>query len=116
MINIGEVVRFIDNIVVEIEEEKIYDEVVEEVVKIVAENDLYVKLERYEWKVRKVRFLRVVIRLEKNKMEEEKVKEVLDWPTSKRVKCYDSRLKVLSQETTLVLSNIRELDRVPNTK
>jgi len=33
LINIGEVVRFIDNIVVEIEEEKIYDEVVEEVVK-----------------------------------------------------------------------------------
>jgi len=48
LINIGEVVRFIDNIVVEIEEEKIYNEVVEEVVKIVAENDLYVKLERYE--------------------------------------------------------------------
>ena len=48
LINISEVVRFIDNIVVEIEEEKIYDEVVEEVVKIVAENDLYVKLERYE--------------------------------------------------------------------
>jgi len=31
-------------------------------------------------------------------------------------KCYDSRLKGLSQETTLVLSNTRELDRVPKTK
>jgi len=30
--------------------------------------------------------------------------------------CYNSRLKVLSQETTLVLSNTRELDRVPKTK
>ena len=30
--------------------------------------------------------------------------------------CYESRLKVLSQETTLVLSNTRELDRVPDTK
>jgi len=30
--------------------------------------------------------------------------------------CYGSRLKELSQETTLVLSNTRELDRVPNTK
>ena len=30
--------------------------------------------------------------------------------------CYGSRLKGLSQETTLVLSNTRELDRVPNTK
>ena len=31
-------------------------------------------------------------------------------------KCYGSRLKGLSQEATLVLSNTRELDRVPNTK
>ena len=33
-----------------------------------------------------------------------------------RAKCYDSKLKVLSNETTLVLSNTRELDRVPSTK
>ena len=31
-------------------------------------------------------------------------------------KCYDLKLKVLSDETTLVLSNTRELDRVPKTK
>jgi len=30
--------------------------------------------------------------------------------------CYGSRLKELSQEATLVLSNTRELDRVPKTK
>jgi len=30
--------------------------------------------------------------------------------------CYESKLKELSDETTLVLSNTRELDRVPNTK
>ena len=30
--------------------------------------------------------------------------------------CYESRLKGLSQETTLVLSNTRELDRVSKTK
>ena len=30
--------------------------------------------------------------------------------------CYVSRLKGLSQEATLVLSNTRELDRVPKTK
>ena len=30
--------------------------------------------------------------------------------------CYDSKLKGLSNETTLVLSNIRELDRVSSTK
>ena len=37
-------------------------------------------------KVRKIEFLEVVIGLEKIKIEEEKMKEVLDWPTSKRVK------------------------------
>ena len=30
--------------------------------------------------------------------------------------CYDSMLKVLSKELTFVLSNTRELDRVPSTK
>ena len=30
--------------------------------------------------------------------------------------CYDSMLKGLSKELTLVLSNTRELDKVPNTK
>jgi len=30
--------------------------------------------------------------------------------------CYESKLKELSDETTLVLSNTRELDRVPSTE
>ena len=30
--------------------------------------------------------------------------------------CYDSMLKVLSKELPLILSDTRELDRVPNTK
>ena len=34
----------------------------------------------------------------------------------KSTNCYDSRLKELSDETTLILSNTRELNRVPNTK
>ena len=46
LINTGEVVSFINNVIVGIEEEKGYDEVVEEVVKILAENNLYVKLEK----------------------------------------------------------------------
>ena len=31
-------------------------------------------------------------------------------------KCYESKLKGLSNDTTLVLSDTRELDRVPDTK
>ena len=30
--------------------------------------------------------------------------------------CYESKLQGLGDETTLVLSNTRELDRVPKTK
>ena len=48
MINTGEVASFIDDIIVGIEEEKGHDEVVEEIVKRLAENDLYVKSEKYK--------------------------------------------------------------------
>ena len=59
---------------------------VAEVVKRLKKNNLYVKLEKCKWKVREVGFLGVVIGLEEIKMEEEKVKGVLDWPTPKCVK------------------------------
>ena len=57
-----------------------------EVIRRLAENDLYVKPEKYKWKVREVKFLRVVIRLEGIKIEKDKMKEVLDWLTPKCVK------------------------------
>ena len=57
-----------------------------EVIKRLEENDLYVKPEKCKWKVREVGFLGVVIRLEGIKMEEEKVKGVLEWPMPKCVK------------------------------
>ena len=46
-------------------------------------NNLYIKPEKYKQKVWKVRFLEVVIELEGIKIEEEKVKDVLDWLTPK---------------------------------
>jgi len=48
LINTGEVVNFIDDIIVGTKEEEGYNEVVEEVVKQLAENNLYVKPERYK--------------------------------------------------------------------
>ena len=67
------------------EEEK-HDKIVEEVIKILVENNLYVKLEKCKWKIKKIRFLGVVIGPDRIKMEEEKVREVLDWLTPQRVK------------------------------
>ena len=81
--NTGKVVSFINNIIIGIEGEKEYDEIVKEVVKRLAENHLYVKSEKYKWKVKEVGFLGVVIELEGIKIEEENIKGILDWLTLK---------------------------------
>ena len=86
LINTGEVVSFIDDVIVGTEDKEGYDKVVEEVVKRLAENNLYIKLEKSKQKVRKIGFLEVVIRLEEIKIEKEKIKRVLDWPIPKEVK------------------------------
>ena len=46
LINTGKVVSFIDNIIVGIEMEKEHDEIVEEVVRRLVENNLYIKPEK----------------------------------------------------------------------
>ena len=51
LINTGKVASFIDNVIIRTEEKEEYDEIVEEVVKRLVENDLYVKPEKYKWKV-----------------------------------------------------------------
>jgi len=46
MINEGKVVAFVDNVLVETETEEGHDEVVDEVLRRLEENDLYVKPEK----------------------------------------------------------------------
>ena len=46
LINTGKVASFINNIIIEMKIEEGYDELVEEVVKRLAENNLYIKLEK----------------------------------------------------------------------
>ena len=86
LINKGKVAAFVDNVLVETETEEEYDKIVEEVLKRLEENDLYIKLEKYVWKVRMVGFLRVVIGPNSIKIEKEKVEGVLSWPTPKNIK------------------------------
>ena len=85
-INIDKVASFIDDVIISTEGEEEHDKLVKEIVKMLAENNLYIKLEKYKQKVKKVGFLGVVIELEGIKIEEEKVKDVLDWLTPKEVK------------------------------
>ena len=86
LINTGKVAVFIDNVIVRTEMEEGHNELVAEVIRRLEENNLYVKPEKYKLKVREVGFLGVVIEPDGIKMEEEKVKEVLEWPIPKYVK------------------------------
>jgi len=71
---------------IETETEEGHDEIVEEVLKRLEENDLYIKPEKCMWKVQKIGFLEVVIGPDRIEMEKEKVDGVLSWPEPKNVK------------------------------
>jgi len=86
LINTGKVATFINDVIIGTETEEGHNDIVAEVIKRLEENDLYVKPEKCKWKVRKIGFLGVVIGPEGIKMEEEKVKGVIEWPTPKCIK------------------------------
>ena len=77
---------FIDDVMVVTETEEGHDEIVEEVLKRLEENDLFVKLEKCVWKVREVGFLGVIIGEDGVRMEKEKVQRVIEWPALRSVK------------------------------
>jgi len=76
----------VHDILVGTETEEGHDAIVEEVLRRLEENDLYVKPEKCTWKVQKVNFLGVVMGQGKIEMEEDKVAGVLNWPTLKTVR------------------------------
>jgi len=63
-----------------------HDKLVEEVLRRLEENDLFVKLEKCKWKVREVEFLGVVIGPKGVEMQREKVEGVLSWLAPRNVK------------------------------
>ena len=86
MINQGNTIIFIDNIIVATDTEEEHNELVKEVLKRLEKNNLFVKPEKYWWKVKEVEFLGVVIGPREVEMQREKVDRVLNWPASKNVK------------------------------
>ena len=80
------VVVFIDDIMIATETEKGHDEIVEEVLRRLEENDLFVKPEKYVWKIREVGFLGVIIGENRVRIEKEKVQGVTEWPVPRSVK------------------------------
>jgi len=86
MINKGKVVAFVDDVLVGTETEEGHDKIIEEVLKKLEENNLYIKPEKCVWKVWKIRFLGVVIEPNRIEMEKKKVDGVLSWPEPRNVK------------------------------
>jgi len=86
LIDTGDIAALINDMLVEKEDEKKYDEIIEEVLKRIEKNDLYIKPEKYVWKVKEINFLGLVMGVEGIKMQKEKVAEVLEWPRPKIVK------------------------------
>ena len=72
IIKVRDVAVFINDVIVKIETKEGYDDIAKEVLRRIAENYLFVKPEKYVWKIRKVGFLGVVIVLDEVKIEKEK--------------------------------------------
>ena len=77
---------FINDVIIATETEEGYDEIVEEVLRRLEKNDLFVKLEKCVWKVKEVRFLGVIIGEDGVRMEKKKVQEVIEWLVPRSVK------------------------------
>jgi len=86
LINEGKVTAFMDDVLIGTETEEGHNKIVEEILRRLEENDLYIKLEKCVWKARKIGFLGVVIRPNGIEMEVEKVDGVLSWLQPKNVK------------------------------
>jgi len=86
LINQGDTATFINDILVATDTEEGHDKLVEEVLKRLEENNLFVKPEKCKWKVREVEFLEVMIGPKGVEMQRKKVKGVLNWPAPRNIK------------------------------
>jgi len=86
IIEVEDVAVFNNNMMMGTQTEEGYNDIVEEILRRMVENDLFIKPKKYVWKVREVKFLGVVIGLDRMKMEKEKVQRIVDWPVLRSIK------------------------------
>ena len=77
LIDTGDMVVFMDNVLVGTENERRYNEIIEKVLKRIKANNLYMKPKKYMQKVKEIVFLGLVIETNSIKMQK-KVVEVLE--------------------------------------
>jgi len=86
LINQRDTATFINDILVATDTEERHNKLVEEVLKRLEENDLFVKPKKCKWKVREIEFLGVVISPRGVEMQKEKVEGVLNWLAPRNIK------------------------------
>ena len=86
MINQRNTAMFIDNILVATDTKEGHNELVEEVLKRLKENDLFVKPKKCKQKIREVKFLGMVIGPKDIEIQKKKVEEVLKWLAPRSIK------------------------------
>ena len=72
IIEVEDVVVFIDDIIIATETEEEYDNIIEKVLRRIVKNNLFVNLEKHVWKIREVREVGF-LGPDRVKMEKEKV-------------------------------------------
>jgi len=60
------------------------------------ENNLFVKPEKYKWKVREVKFLEMVIGPKEVEIQKKKIEEILNWPIPQNMKKVQKFLELTS--------------------
>ena len=82
------VVVYINDIMIftKMDDLKKYNEIILEVLHHLEENDLYIKPEKCTFHTTEIDFLRMIVGKDGIKMDQEKVKAVLDWPAPSNIK------------------------------
>ena len=80
------VMVYMDDILIYTKTEEEHDEIVLQVLEILQKNDLFVKAEKCEFKVRTVKFLGLIIGPNSVSMNPKKVDGILKWPVPTKVK------------------------------
>ena len=86
LICIGNVIVYLDDILIFGINKKKHKQLVKEVLKRLQENDLYAKAEKCSFEQSSIKYLGVIISENKVQMNEKKLSGVLEWPVPIKVK------------------------------
>ena len=95
MIDAGQVVVYLDDILIFSEDLMTLNELSSEVLKRLKKFDLYLKREKCSFAQTSIEYLGIIISEGQIRMDLAKVKGITDWPTPRTVKCYGTILEHL---------------------